>query len=231
MTSGADADKSRPMQRLGVLGGTFDPIHLGHLALADEVCTHLNLDRVIFVPAGVPPHKSAPLLNAHHRLELVRLAVGSDPRFEVSEVEIGRAGPSYMIDTLETLQRERPQAEWFLILGLDAFLPFESWRAPERISAIAHLVVVSRPGCRFRDLEGGAYTRAVPTAVLDRLDQGQERPFDFPLASGRRLILMPVTPHDVSATAIRAFLSGHERRRNLLPAVVESYIIGHNLYR
>lgn len=217
--------------RLGVFGGTFDPIHNGHLAVAAEVCEALDLDRVIFVPAGDPPHRSTPVLAARHRLELVRRAIADDPRFELSDLEIRRPGRSYTIDTLEALALARPESEFFLIFGLDAFLTFDSWRDPERIMQRAHLVVVSRPGQAFAQLAGRAPLRKVSAAALAALDAGRQPRLEQPLPSGHRLTLLPVAPHDISATAIRAHLSGRERVTNILPASVESYIIQNELYQ
>ena len=136
------------MARTGVLGGSFNPVHYGHLLLADEVLEALGLDRILFVPAGVPPHKSPALLaRAEDRFAMVRLATAGHPRFEVSDLELRRAGPSYTVDTLEALGI--PRADLFLVVGSETFLDLLSWREPRRIAELAQLVVVPRVGSAF----------------------------------------------------------------------------------
>ena len=134
--------------RTGVLGGSFNPIHYGHLLLADEVLEALALDRILFVPAGVPPHKSPALLApAEDRFAMVKLAVAGRPRFEVSDIELRRAGPSYTVETVEALGI--PRAQLFLIVGSETFLDLLSWREPRRIAELAQLAVVPRVGSAF----------------------------------------------------------------------------------
>ncbi|MBI4269074.1 MAG: nicotinate (nicotinamide) nucleotide adenylyltransferase [Candidatus Rokubacteria bacterium] len=134
--------------RTGVLGGSFNPIHYGHLLLADEVLEALALDRILFVPAGVPPHKSPALLApAADRFAMVKLAVAGRPRFEVSDIELRRAGPSYTVETVEALGI--PRAQLFLIVGSETFLDLLSWREPRRIAELAQLAVVPRVGSAF----------------------------------------------------------------------------------
>ena len=147
------------MARTAVFGGSFNPIHYGHLLLADEVLEALGLDRILFVPAAVPPHKSpAYLAPAEDRFAMVRLATAGHPRFEVSDLELRRAGPSYTVDTLEALGI--PPADLFLIVGSETFLDFLTWRAPRRIAALARLVVVPRVGSAF-DPDGAAAQKVV----------------------------------------------------------------------
>jgi len=134
--------------RTAVFGGSFNPIHYGHLLLADEVLDALGLDRVLFVPAAVPPHKpNAQLAPAQDRYVMVELAVAGHPRFSVSDVELRRAGPSYTVDTLEALRV--PREELFLIVGSETFLDLLTWRAPARIAQLAQIVVVPRVGSAF----------------------------------------------------------------------------------
>lgn len=131
--------------RLGVLGGTFDPPHLGHLVVAQDVVEALELDRLLVVPAGDPPHREA-ALTAEVRLELVREAFRGDGRIEVSDRELRRAGPSYTVDTLEQLRAERSPAELWCIIGVDQLRELHEWREPERIARLARLAVMSRAG-------------------------------------------------------------------------------------
>ena len=147
------------MARTAVFGGSFNPIHYGHLLLADEVLEALGLDRILFVPAAVPPHKSpAYLAPAEDRFAMVRLATAGHPRFEVSDLELRRAGPSYTVDTLEALGI--PPADLFLIVGSETFLDFLTWRAPRRIAELARLVIVPRVGSAF-DPDGAAAQKVV----------------------------------------------------------------------
>jgi nicotinate-nucleotide adenylyltransferase len=132
------------MTRIGVFGGTFDPVHVGHLAIANAALEELGLDRVYFVPAQRSPLKEkGPSAEAEDRLAMLSASIADEPRFQVSRAELDRAGPSFTVDTLETLRRE---GELFLILGSDAYADFERWREPERIRALATVVLAARPG-------------------------------------------------------------------------------------
>lgn len=132
--------------RTGILGGTFDPIHLGHLAAARVAMRCERLDRVLFVPAGVPPHRAATVADAEQRIEMCRLAIDDEQGFEVSELEVRRQGVSYTVDTLRELRRLRPADELYLILGWDAAKLFSSWHEPDEVRRLARVVIVSRPG-------------------------------------------------------------------------------------
>lgn len=218
--------------RIGVLGGTFNPVHRGHIAIAEEVLDSLPLDRILLVPAGNPPlKKQEDVVSAKHRLEMIRLAVGDHPRLEIWDGETRRAGRSFTVDTMEELERTFPPGgEWFFIMGLDAFAGFQDWHDPKRLSSLCHLVVVSRPGVRFRELAGHPFVHDADPSELARLDDGLSRRYELSLSGESRLILLRVTPWEVSATAIRNHLSGRIRQRNLLPPRVESYIIKNELY-
>ncbi|MEK6684748.1 MAG: nicotinate-nucleotide adenylyltransferase [Nitrospirota bacterium] len=219
--------------RVGIFGGTFNPIHQGHLAIAEEVLKTVGLDWVLLIPAGRPPHKKGrKVLPAKHRLAMARLAVQGHARMEASDLEITRRGKSYTIETVKALERNYPKGtEFYLILGLDAFLEFDSWRSPDDLMARCHIVVVSRPGYRFSDLFRLDFLSRTDPASLNELDAGRRSRLEILLSSGTRLILIRVTAHDVSATQIRDHLSGGKRFKNLLPPLVESYIMNHGLYR
>lgn len=135
------------MPTVGVFGGSFNPIHFGHLLLADDICEALRLDRILFVPAAQPPHKPASELAAvEHRYRMTALAVNEHPRFAVSDLEVRRSGPSYTVDTLTALA---PEGELFLLIGSETFLDLLSWRAPRQVARLARLVVVPRTGADF----------------------------------------------------------------------------------
>lgn len=129
-----------------MLGGTFDPIHLGHLAAARAAMDCAGLDRVLLVPTGVPPHRPPAVGAVRDRLAMTRLAVAGDPRFEVSDIELQRNGASYTVDTLRELRKLHPNDELFLVLGWDAAKLMETWREPEEVRRLAQVIVVTRPG-------------------------------------------------------------------------------------
>jgi len=132
--------------RLGLLGGTFDPIHLGHLRAAETAREALGLDELLFVPARVPPHRRGALSPAHDRYAMVALATAGHPAFVASDLELAREGPSYTVDTVAQLRRERPQAELVLVVGSDTWAELPGWREAERLLALCTLAVVTRPG-------------------------------------------------------------------------------------
>src|SRR5262249_32930148 len=132
--------------RLGLFGGTFDPIHLGHLILAEQCRESCGLDRVWFVVAGAPPHKPGGRTAVAHRLEMVGIAIAGHSAFAVSDIEATRPGPHYSVETLETLRQDHPDEELFFLIGADSLEDLPSWREPERIARLATIVVVNRPG-------------------------------------------------------------------------------------
>ena len=221
-----------PAPQIGIFGGTFNPIHQGHLAIAEDVLKTVGLDRILFIPAGRPPHKKGhKILPPGHRLEMVRLAVQDHPGFEVSDLEVGRSGKSFTIDTVESLEKSHPKGtRFYLILGLDAFLDFSSWRAEKELRSRCHFIVVSRPGFRFADLGRLPFLKGVSPESLRELDAGGRLRHDHPLSPRTQMILVRVTARDISATEIRSHLSGGKRLKNLLPPPVESYIIRQDLY-
>jgi nicotinate-nucleotide adenylyltransferase len=154
-------------ERLGLFGGTFDPIHVGHLVVAGDVIEGLGLDRLLVVPAGRPPHREA-VLPASVRLELVRRAFGGDPRVEVSDVEVRREGPSYTVDTLEWIRETRSPAALFLVIGVDQLGTLSTWHRPTRLRELAEVVVMTRggedPGASVPE---GSDVRALPVTRVD----------------------------------------------------------------
>jgi len=199
-----------PALRLGLLGGTFDPPHVGHLVVAQDALERLNLDRLHFVVAGSPPHKvGEPVSSAPIRLEMTRAAVEGNPSFEVSEVELDRDGPSFTVDTLHHYRKHLPDATLFLLLGMDQVVEFQDWERPDEIQTMATLVALSRGGS-------------------DRTSQGFPANQD---GSRFRFQYLDVTRIDVSATEIRRRVGAGRSIRYLVPENVESIIEGHRLYR
>lgn len=219
--------------RIGIFGGTFNPIHRGHLQIAQDVRKALDLDRIVFVPSGTPPHKRrGEVVPAHHRLEMVRLAVAPYPEFEVSTVEVDRKGPSYSVDTVRLLQHaEGGLAEWFFILGLDAFLDILSWKDPHRLFHLCHFVVTSRPDCHFVSLHRLHLPVRWSWADLEALDHCRQTQITYPLTEQTQLFLLKVTACPVRATWLREELRRGHLPKEWLPEAVQSYIMTHGLYR
>ena len=197
--------------RVGVLGGTFDPVHLGHLAIAEEVRIKLDLDRVIFIPAGQPRLRGDEYLTpAIDRLRMVELAIGDNPHFQVCDIEIQRSGPTYTVDTLVELgQRFGPDTALYFIVGADILGQFHRWKDPEKVLEACHLVVVSRPG--HQDDDWPEWFRGADS-VKDKVTQ-----LEIPMV-------------DISGTEIRRRASLGESVRHLVPDLVAEYIQDRKLY-
>jgi nicotinate-nucleotide adenylyltransferase len=196
------------MAKVGLMGGTFDPIHEGHLEAAAAALDCAGLDLVLLVPAGTPPHKRGTRASAADRLEMSRLAASDRPGLGVWDWEALRSGPSYTVDTLRAFRAERASDEPFLILGWDAARDLRSWRQPEAVLELAELVVVARPGL------DSPTPQALRAAGIDP----------------ERVILCLVGTPDVAATSIRRRAARHESLDGLVPAAVEHYIRKHGLY-
>lgn len=197
--------------RVGVLGGTFDPVHLGHLAIAEEVRIKLDLDRVIFIPAGQPRLRADEYLTpAIDRLRMVELATGDNPRFQVCDIEIQRSGPTYTVDTLVELgQRLDPDTSLYFIVGADILGHFHRWKDPEKVLEACHLVVVSRAG--HQDDDWPEWFQGADSAK-DKVAQ-----LEIPMV-------------DISGTEIRRRASLGESVRHLVPDLVAEYIQDRKLY-
>lgn len=213
--------------KIGIFGGTFDPIHWGHLRSAEEVREAFSLDRVLFVPTSKPPHKNNDFsASARDRLRMVRLAVAKNPRFRVSTVEITRPGISYSIDTLRHFAKQyTAQDKLYFILGLDAFREIGSWKNFEQIFPLCHFIVTSRPGC-----EDSNPLRETPVAVrkLFCYDRKKQK---YRHRSGTDLFYIKLTDIAISASEIRGRLKEGKSIRYLVPSEVEAYIKKRSLYR
>jgi nicotinate-nucleotide adenylyltransferase len=194
--------------KLGVVGGTFDPIHLGHVAMAEAGAACAGLDRVLLVPSGVPPHRGPATAPAADRLAMARLAAAAHPGLEVSDVELRRPGPSYTVDTLRALAAEHPDAELHLLLGWDAARELRAWHRPDEVTRLARLVVVTRPGY---PKPSEADLRA---AGIDP----------------RRVTLCDVPTPDVGSTDVRRIVEAGGSLARLLDPSVEAYLRSRRLY-
>jgi nicotinate-nucleotide adenylyltransferase len=196
--------------RIGVLGGTFNPPHLGHLVCAQEAYLQLSLIRVMLIPARIPPHKPVDdEPGVEHRLEMCRLAIaGDEHRFAVSELEVQRSGPSYTVDTLDELHSRGPDNELFLIVGADIAVGFASWHEPERVLSLATLAVAERPGTSRR-------------AVEQAIDE---------VGGGRRTRFFDMPEIGISSTMLRHRARTGEPTKYLVPDAVRDYVDRHRLY-
>jgi nicotinate-nucleotide adenylyltransferase len=215
--------------KIGVFGGTFNPVHYGHLRSAEEIRRKFGLDRIFFIPSGNPPLKRKELAEAAHRYAMVKMAVRDNPSFEVLDIECVRPGKSYTVSTLEQLLKKYADADLYFMLGVDAFLDIPNWREPERILSLTNFIVLSRPGKNFADLFHSPYL-GMKKAILTSLDRGESESCMTVLKGGKKAFLTPVTPLGISSTDIRKCVKKGFSIKYLLPAVVESYIISHNLF-
>lgn len=196
------------MVRLGVLGGTFDPLHWAHLLMAEEARTRFDLEQVLFIPAGQPPHKDYEASDPEDRYAMVLLGTASNPAFEVSRMEIDRQGPSYSADTLRELRHIYGQdAGIHFILGADEALDLPNWHEAESLPELARFLVVPRPG-----FDLGEFKTRLPSRFYDALD------------------FLPMTPMDISATDIRSRVASGRSISYLVPRNVEAYIRKRGLY-
>jgi nicotinate-nucleotide adenylyltransferase len=215
--------------RLGILGGTFNPVHLGHLVLAEAFRERLALDRVLVVPAGAPPHKPphgvAPAID---RYAMVSLAVAGHPSFVACPIELDRPGPSYSADTVEGLAGEWSGARLFFLMGSDTFLDLPTWRTPARIGTFATFAVGHRAGSAF-DPDGPVAARVL--AALGRSGWRRVPPTPVETLAPGECALVETRSVPVSARAVRQHLAAGESVRYLVPVPVAEYIAGHRLYR
>jgi nicotinate-nucleotide adenylyltransferase len=199
--------------RLGVFGGSFDPIHYGHLLLAECCRDARRLDRVLFMPTAVPPHKQDCVLSAaEHRVAMIELAIGGNPGFAVSRYEVERGGVNYTVDTLAHLHAEQPDAELFFLMGADMLVDLPHWRNAARVCELA-LPIVVRRGAAEPDFEC-LRTIALPERVAE---------------IRRQQVEMPAVA--LSSTEIRRRVAAGQSVRYQTPAAVEQYLLGHGLYR
>ena len=214
------------MPAIGILGGTFNPIHFGHLRMAQELADSLSLDTVRFIPAANPPHKNAPTITAQHRAAMVQLGIAGNKTFAFDGRELSRSGPSYSIDTLHSLRSELGTASSItLFMGSDAFTKFDTWHRWQEIIDLCHIALVQRPQLRGHDQK---LSRTLETFLhnhyTENADDLHSQPSGF-------VTMRQVTALDISSTAIRHALQHDDSVRYLMPDNVIDYIAQHQLYR
>ncbi|MEJ2200760.1 MAG: nicotinate-nucleotide adenylyltransferase [Desulfuromonadaceae bacterium] len=212
--------------KLGILGGTFNPIHLAHLRVAEEVREVCALDQVLFIPAADPPHKLvAENTPFRHRLAMVEAAIADNPHFRLSDIEAHRPGKSYSVDTLSQLRREHPEDEFYFIIGMDSFRDLANWKNYRTLFTLTNIVVAARPGAAVQE-------------PLDFLPVAIKKDFCYTGASkslrhcsGTSVIFLGETFLDISSTRIRQLVSENRSTRYLVPAAVGHYMERHGLYQ
>jgi len=209
---------------IGIFGGTFDPVHFGHLRPALDVKQALGLDEMHMVPAFQPPHRPQPIANPGQRLTMLRAAVGAEPDLQVDNREMLREGESFMVDTLASLRNEFGNKPLCLVLGMDAFLKLDEWHHWREIPELAHLVVTHRPGWQL--------DMSTASPALQALWRERQVTDSTQLAASPagKIILQAVTPLEISATQIRALVAAGDSPRYLLPDAVWNLIRMHGLY-
>lgn len=208
-----------------MFGGTFNPIHLGHLRGAEEIYEAFQLEEVIFIPSSVPPHKvTEKVIEAEHRLEMVRLATRSNPHFSTSDVELSRPGKSYSIDTIRFL-KERGLDALFFILGSDAFAEIETWKECQNLFSICDLIVMTKP-----EVQKNSLSSPIPQALIPSFRYDPEENVWIHL-SGHRLYFKEISFLDISSTKVRELIEKGRSARYLIPAEVEAYVQKLGLYR
>lgn len=211
--------------RIGLLGGTFNPLHNGHLHIAEEVLGYCGLDQLWFIPACQPPHKDlAGEVSFTHRLAMVEAALGEREHMWACAIEGQRGGSSYTVETLRQLRRKHPEHEYFFIMGLDSFQEVGSWREYESIFALAHVVVTARPGFE------GSLNELLPVAIKDRFcyDSDAEK---LLCDSGFSVIAVAHTSRDISSTQVREKILAKQSFKGMVPPAVFDYIERFQLYR
>jgi nicotinate-nucleotide adenylyltransferase len=204
------------------MGGTFDPVHYGHLRLAEEAAKQLSLERVRWIPSGAPGHRDAPRTPAQHRLAMVRLAIAGNPRFVLDDAEALATAPQFTIDTLARLRRELgAEIPLVVIIGADQLQRLDTWRAWRDLFAAAHFAVAARPGYALD---------ALPPAVAEECTRRAVTAEALARAPAGGVAIFTMTPLDISASEIRRRLAAGESVRDLLPPEVLAYIAANQLY-
>jgi nicotinate-nucleotide adenylyltransferase len=213
------------MARIGLLGGTFDPIHFGHLGMAQELAQALALDTVKFIPAAVPPLKSQPSASAADRCAMVQLAIANNSDFQLDERELKRTGPSYTVETLRSLRSElSEQDSLVLFIGSDAFKQLNRWHQWQEIIQLCHIALVARP-------DSEVSTGLNPELVTFLQDHYTENAMDLQSESAGLITMQAITPLAISSSAIREQLKNRQSARYLTPDCVLDYIAQHGLYQ
>ena len=210
--------------KIGLLGGTFNPIHLGHLRAAEEVREILALERIYFISSAMPPHKDSDIASPTDRLKMVELAIQGNPFFETCDIELKRGGSSYTVDTLEYFSSKSPEFEIYFILGADLFSEIHTWKEYKRLFELSNFAVITRPGF--------PQTASIPLALRDdfRYYKSEENVISFLHKNSKILALVQIEGIHISSTQIRDLMGKNKTIKYLVPKEVEAYILENKLY-
>lgn len=195
--------------KYGIMGGSFNPIHNAHIRMAEDVMKALSLDKVIFIPTGIPPHKKIENIESYHRLEMTKLAVAGNDKFEVFDIEILNQGTSFTVDTVGKLKIVYPDIEFFFITGADSIIDIPKWKDPDRLMSLCKFVCVKRPN----------YTEDLESKIQDIIKK-----------IGGEIIIVEGSMLDISSTQIRTMIKARESIEDMVPKEVNRYIIDNKLY-
>lgn len=211
--------------KIGIFGGTLNPIHSGHLRAAEEVREEFGLDKILFIPSAFPPHKrKEDVESSKHRIEMTRIAIEGNPYFDFSDMEVKRGGFSYSVDTVDEVKKNQPEAEIYFILGVDAFFEIDSWKDYRRFLSLCNFIIVTRPGYEKKSLG-----ESLPLEVRSDFCYDSAKGY-YGHTSGHYLNFLEVTLLDISSTEIRKRLKTGKSVKYLLPQRVEEYIKNNKLY-
>lgn len=214
-------------KRVGLLGGTFNPVHLGHLRAAEEIREILTLDKICFIPAAIPPHKdSEEIISPDDRLRMLEISIQGNPFFEISDVELNRKGASYTIDTLKYFSSNFSEFELYFIVGNELFIEIDTWKNFKELFELSNFIVITRPG--FSE----DFSSLIPLAVKDdfRYYKKEKDVTIYLHKSSNTLAIAQIYGVQVSSTQIRDLLRDKKSIKYLVPAPVESYILSKKLY-
>jgi nicotinate-nucleotide adenylyltransferase len=223
---------SEDIRQIGILGGSFDPVHMGHIGLAQETYEKFGLDQILFVPVFQSPHKkNIPMTTTFHRMAMLRLALRNSAHFDISDMEVRREEISYTIDTLNRFRLIYPSSELFLIIGYDNLLELDAWKDALKIMKSYNVLVASRPGINLISSEEkvlGMFNGDSPYCSF----KTQSRNLNFfHQETGTRLVIYDISPQDISSSDVRERLACGKSLDNMLPPEVETYIIDHRIYK
>ena len=220
------------VNQIGILGGSFDPVHMGHIGLAQETQSRFSLDQILFLPVFQSPHKShIPLASSTHRMAMLRLALKGNTHFSISDTEMRREEVSYTIDTINRFRLKYSSSELYLIMGYDNLLDLDLWKDSREIMENCHILVASRPGLKAFNSTGkifGLFNGDSPYRLGKIKNKTQEF---IHRETGKKLIVYGISPRDISSSVVRERLVLGKPVDNLLPPEVETYIIEHQIYK
>lgn len=216
--------------KIGVFGGTFNPIHYGHLRAAEEVRERFGLTKIIFIPSKNPPLKTQEIINPEHRYKMMELALSGNSFFEISDIEYRKPGKSYTVNTLEELRSIYTDTNLYFILGIETFLDIPHWWEPERLVRLIDFIIISRPPFRFVDLLSSPFLD-LSRKDLERLDKAELESYSAKLKTNKEATALRIPLMEISGTEIRRLVREGKSIKYLLPESVEFYIISNKLYK